>query len=321
MTGATCGGSPSPPAEQPKSEGVLLNFANGKAKRQDSPFEVAPKVVRRPKIFLWGDTGTKKTRTILEFPKPVVIDCEGGTELYGATTKFERIVTSDFDEADRSILWLLRNKHDFATVGIDPITVLWESVQRKWRDLLMAGRRKNNPNASEDFDFQPLDWQKIKGDLKSFIHKLIMLDATVIVTARQKDLRAGEGRDFMKRVGETFDGEKSLPYLFDIVVRTFKSDDGHFMGECLKDRSNKMPKGSFALGYEVFASAFGQKELTRKSKGAGLATEEQCAALRAAFARKKLAEETINRSLSKYDAERVEDLSTENADIILQKLN
>ena len=182
-----------PPAEH-KSEGVALNFTNGKAKRAASPFEVAPKVVRRPKIFLWGDTGTKKTRTILEFPKPVVIDCEGGTELYGATTKFERIVTSDFDEADRAILWLLRNKNDFATVGIDPITVLWESVQRKWRDLLMAGRKKNNPNASEDFDFAPLDWQKIKGDLKSFIHKLIMLDATVIVTARQKDARGGEGR-------------------------------------------------------------------------------------------------------------------------------
>lgn len=303
-----------------KSNGVPVDFTKKKAKT-DSPFEVAPKVVRRPKIFLWGDTGTKKTRTILEFPNPVVIDCEGGTELYGATAKFERIVTSDFDEADRAILWLLRNKHGFSTVGIDPITVLWESVQRKWRDILMAGRRKNNPNASEDFDFAPLDWQKIKSDLKSFIHKLIMLDATVIVTARQKDARGGEGRDFMKKVGETFDGEKSLPYLFDIVVRTFRSEDGQFMGECLKDRSNKMPKGSFPLTYDVFATAFGQKELARKSKDAGLASEEQCAALRAAFARKKLTDETISRSLSKYEADRVEDLSAENADLILSKLN
>ena len=47
----------------------------------------------------------------------------------------------------------------------------------------------------------------------------------------------------MKKVGETFDGEKSLPYLFDIVVHTFRNEAGEFMGECLKDRSNKMPKG------------------------------------------------------------------------------
>ena len=92
-----------------------------------------------------------------------------------------------------------------------------------------------------------------------------------------------------------------------------------------------MPEGSFQqdaqgrtfpLTYDVFAAAFGQKELERKSKKSGLATEEQCAALRMAFGPEEASpEEVINRSLSKYDVERVEDfVGGRTLTLILEKI-
>ena len=59
----------------------------------------------------------------------------------------------------------------------------------------------------------------------------------------ENDLGADGG--FMRAIGETFDGEKSLPYVFDTIVRLYRDKNGRFMGECLKDRSGKLPLGEF----------------------------------------------------------------------------
>ncbi|MFW2330852.1 MAG: hypothetical protein ACN4E2_00935 [Nitrospinota bacterium] len=39
--------------------------------------------------------------------------------------------------------------------------------------------------------------------------------------------------------GETFDGEKSLPYLFDLILRLTVNDKLERVAETVKDRSNK----------------------------------------------------------------------------------
>ena len=96
----------------------------------------------------------------------------------------------------------------------------------------------------------------IKAEFREFIRKLISLDMNVIVTARQKIQYADSG--FMRAIGETFDGEKSLPYLFDTIVRLFRDDKGRFLGQCLKDRSNCLPSSEFEVSYAVFAKLFGR---------------------------------------------------------------
>ena len=88
------------------------------------------------------------------------------------------------------------------------------------------------PIRHEFYDFQPKDWMTIKAESKELIRRLIALDMNVIVTARQKVQYADGG--FMRAIGETFDGEKSLPYLFDVVVRLYRDEKGRFMGECQK---------------------------------------------------------------------------------------
>jgi hypothetical protein len=95
----------------------------------------------------------------------------------------------------------------------------------------------------------------------------------VIVTAREKT-KYKEG-SFMVAMGETFDGEKSLPYMFDTIVRMYVDDKGRHMGTCLKDRSNKLPNEEFECSYQVFEQFFGKQSLNRASKPIEYATEEQ----------------------------------------------
>jgi len=107
----------------------------------------------------------------------------------------------------------------------------------------------------------------VKAEFKEFIRKLIALDMNVIVTAREKT-KYKEG-SFMVAMGETFDGEKSLPYMFDTIVRMYVDDKGRHMGTCLKDRSNKLPKEEFECSYENFEQFFGKQSSSAETRRQG----------------------------------------------------
>lgn len=221
----------------------------------DSPFEPAPQTRRRLKLFLWGDTGTGKTCLALQFPRPVVIDLEAGTEHYGGRIAFDRL--RDCTSADKihaAVDWLATHQHRYATLVVDPFTVYWEMLQHKWGDIFLR-RNRGKGYKHEFYQLQPADWVQIKAELKTFIRALIALDMNVIVTAREKT-RYAPG-ELMRAIGETFDGEKSLPYLFDAIVRTRRGDRGEFLGELIKDRSSRLPQGVFPLDYAIFREAFG----------------------------------------------------------------
>ena len=47
----------------------------------------------------------------------------------------------------------------------------------------------------------------------------------------------------MVAIGETFDGEKSLPYMFDTILRMYIDEKGRHMGLCIKDRSSVLCRG------------------------------------------------------------------------------
>ena len=80
-----------------------------------SPFVKAKGLQKRLKLFLWGDSGVGKTTLALRFPKPVVIDMEGGTDLYGDAFEFEVLRTITADEAMEAVDWLLKSRHDHRT--------------------------------------------------------------------------------------------------------------------------------------------------------------------------------------------------------------
>ena len=53
------------------------------------PFQRASALSRRIKLLLWGDAGSGKTTLALQFPRPAMIDLEGGADLYGGKFDFD----------------------------------------------------------------------------------------------------------------------------------------------------------------------------------------------------------------------------------------
>jgi len=298
-----------------KEKPIHVDFS--KKEQAKSPFQKARSLDRRLKLFLWGDSGVGKTTLSLQFPKPVVIDLEGGTDLYGESFDFDVLRASTADEVMAAVEWLLTHPHSYRTLVIDPITVYWDALQKKWSDIFLRRNKGSKGYKFEFYDLQPRDWMTVKAEFKDLIRKLIALDMNVIVTARQK-VQYADGA-FMKAIGETFDGEKSLPYLFDTIVRLYRDDKGRFLGECLKDRSNRLPPGEFECSFARFEELFGKKALARKARPTLFATEEQKREIREQIAHFGITPEQVARRLAAYGAESLDELTEENARIILAK--
>ena len=308
----------SPPAQVPAAKPAKPVHLDFSKKEKASPFQKAVTVEKRLKLFLWGDSGAGKTTLALQFPKPVVIDMEGGADLYGDDFKFDVLRAVTADQVAEAVDWLLANSHDYRTLIVDPVTVYWDALQRKWSDIFLQRNKTSKGYRHEFYDLQPKDWMTLKSEFKELIRKLISLDMNVILTARQKT-QYKEG-SFMVAIGETFDGEKTLPYLFDTIVRLFVDEKGRHMGVCLKDRSNKLPKESFEAKYAAFESLFGKQTLARKSKPVALATPEQKTKIQSYIEQIGMPADQVAERLAAYGAESIDHLTAQNAAIILQKL-
>jgi hypothetical protein len=315
QAGAQGAGPPGDPAASGSEKAVHVDFS--KKSQDGSPFQKARSLEKRVKLFLWGDSGVGKTTLSLQFPKPVVIDLEGGADLYGEAFDFDVLRASTADEVMEAVQWLLTHPHAYRTLVIDPITVYWDALQKKWSDVFLRRNKGSKGYKFEFYDLQPRDWMTVKAEFKDLIRKLIALDMNVIVTARQK-VQYADGA-FMKAIGETFDGEKSLPYLFDTIVRLYRDEKGQFLGECLKDRSNKLPAGAFEVSYARFEELFGKKALARKARPTAFATDDQKRQIRDYIARFGLSPEQVTKRLAAYDADSLDELTEENARVIIGK--
>jgi hypothetical protein len=281
------------------------------------PFVKASKLKKRLKLLLWGDLGTGKTTLALQFPKPVVIDMDGSTDLYGDKFDFDVLRANDPDEVMKAIDWLLSNKHDYSTLVIDPITIYWESLQKKWSEIFLKRNKGGKGHRFEFYDLQVRDWMTIKAEFKELIRKLIALDMNIIVTAREKVKYKDGG--FMVADGETFDGEKSLPYEFDTVVRCYKNSKGVFMGMKVKDRNEKLPE-SFKLDYALFDDVFKDNNLARPAVTIEPISKDQTDWLTTHFKGAGCTVAQVKSRLMPYHAKTINDLTKDNAEILIGKI-
>jgi len=272
----------------------------------------------RLKLLLWGESGVGKTMLAVQFPKPVVIDLEGGTNLYGDVFEFAVRHANTADEVMAAVRWLHENDHDYRTLVIDPMTVYWDALQKKWSTIFLRRNKQTRANKHEFYDLQPKDWMTIKAELKELIRLLSALDMNLILTARQKNLYADGA--FMRVTGKTFDCEKSLPYLVDTTVRLYRDEKGRYMGECLKDRSNRLPGGPFECSYELFDDRFGKEVLERKAEPTLLACSDQKQQILLLAKQTGWTKADVVGRLPAYGAENMDELTAENAAVIIRNL-
>lgn len=192
---------------------------------------------RRNKILIYGAPGTGKSLAALSFPKASYIDNHGSVEKYQIAYpdhRFASLVRPDDTMA--AVAELLQFPGDRCTCVLDDMTVFWERLQAKWEKLFLSRLPSSKGHHAEFYTFQPSDWQFPKRELRTLVRRLLLLDMNVIVIARAAKEYAGEGGEFMKVIGETFSGEKNLPYEFDYVFQFVQAGNTRLARTTFKQR-------------------------------------------------------------------------------------
>lgn len=254
-----------------------------------NPFQPAAKVEPRVKALVYGGPGAGKTYLALGSPgKVAVVDTEGGTAFYAGRkglSDFDVITTKTYAEVKAAIEFLAGGGHDYQTLVIDPITIIYETLQASAliRRAEINQRRKRGSSDPDEADLEMLDWGRIKRSYKQLMTALVNLDMHVVVTAREKaeTIRGNDGE--MHPTGRYLpDAEKGTAYYFDVVLRLV-DEDGRRVAIVTKDRTAESAEVNAKVVDPTFASLFGSL-LKRKGSAPRQVPDDAEAAVRDAAA-------------------------------------
>jgi len=229
---------------------------------------------KRLKLLLFGPAGSGKTVAAIQFPNAYIIDTEKGTDNYAKSINDAGSVvyqTCNPDEIHDEIQTLLTVPHDYRTLVIDPITMVYNACQEKW-NMIFAKHTKNAAD-KEIADFGMRYWGKVKSNFKAIQRLILQLDMNVIITAHQKDVYGGN----FSKIGVSFDSMKGDDYFFDLIFRLQKNIDNSRTAYTLKERDevgcSKFPE-KFLWSYENFLTAYGKDIIERKAETTAMAKPE-----------------------------------------------
>lgn len=235
-----------------------------------SLFVKAKPKAKRLKMYIYGESGTGKTVTSLQFPTPAVVDTQGGTEHYGGDFEFFKVGEDVIDPADPDVVEaaideLLEDPQGMKTFVVDSLTDVW--------DRMMQKRLKYQRDKEGDLNYQlgPGDWGFLKGEIKALVQKMLTLDMNVIATAESS--KEYSDSEFMKVIGTKPDGHKKVPHFFDVILELSTDGEGTHWAKVHKDRTNSLPK-KFEFTWESFAKFLPVEGLMREPEAAKDAVAE-----------------------------------------------
>lgn len=232
-------------------------------------------IEKRLKCLFYGRAGVGKTTAAIQFPRPYLIDTEKGAENDQYVQMLNKsggsyFFTNDPMELVAEVTALLSEKHEYRTLIIDPLTVIYSSLCDKY--ALEVGT---------DFGKNKIPADRI---IKHLISLLTRLDMNVILTSHAKSKwergKDAKGQDTVIDAGMTFDCYPKLDYLFDLVFEIEKRGEKR-VGIVRKTRIPAFADGEqFPFGYDAIADKYGRAILEREAVAEPLATPEQIAEVR-----------------------------------------
>lgn len=268
------------------------------ALKAKAPIDVLP---TKPKFMISGDSGVGKTFFALDFPKPYLIDSEGGAtrEQYQAKLKKTGGVyfgkeegSQDFRAVIEEVKQLTTTKHEYKTLIIDSFTYLYmlEASEAEAKGGSDFGRDKKMANIPT----------------RQLISVLEKCDLNIILVCHSKTKWERRGKDIID-AGSTFDGYDKLEYILDLWCEINK---GGKTFTVKKSRVASLIQGdSYPLSYEKFAELYGKETVERAAVPVVMSSPIQVERLKQLTEALKIDEATKEKWLTKCNAESFEEMS------------
>lgn len=255
------------------------------------------KTAKRLKALVFGASGVGKTMLAIQFPKPYLIDTERGSvndHYVDAIREREGVVfsTTSFDDIVKEVNALRSTEHDFKTLIIDPVTVIYETMLATWE-------RRVGSDFGKHYGAARKEWRRLEA-------LLTLLDMNVVMTAHQKLQYADDGS--FNITGKTYDGAKGMDYWVDLELEAYKKGDER-LARVSKSRIAGLDEGEvIPLSYSHIAKIYGGN-LEGAASVSALATYDQVEAIRIFLDSRSDGDLLLTRWLQKAEVEQIEDLT------------
>lgn len=249
----------------------------------------------RLKLFMYGNAKVGKTTLGIQFPKPYIIDTEGTTDKEKYVEIINKkegvvLVTQDFDELVEQVKGLLTLKHDYKTLVIDSLTILYNDLLDKAAAVVGTEFGRHYGEANKKF--------------KHLINLLLRLDMNVIITSHAKN----EYGSKLEVLGSTFDCYKKLDYIFDLILEIQKRGKDR-VALVKGTRLKEFEEGAaFPCSYEEFTNRYSTEAMERCAVSQELADMSQVTELMRLIDLLKVTKETYQKWLDKSGAEDFEEM-------------
>lgn len=268
------------------------------ALKAKAPVDVIP---TKPKFMISGESGVGKTFFALDFPKPYLIDSEGGAtrEQYqeklrksGGAYFGKEEGSQDFKAVIEEVKALTTTKHEYKTLIIDSFTYLYMLEAAIAEEKIGSEYSKDKKEAN-----------KPSRQLVSCLEKL---DMNIILICHSKVKWVRHGKELASE-GSTFDGYDKLEYILDLWIEILKRGKTF---EVKKSRINSLIQGeSYPLSFEKFKELYGADTIDRDSIPVELAKPESIFRIKSLIEGLKIDEETQQKWFKKCAVEGFEEMS------------
>lgn len=235
-------------------------------------FKKPEKTINGTKILIYGEAGTRKTRSALSFPRNAYINSDQGGDDYYEEFLDNITLVSDsttFAEVMDDMSDIEANLDDIDTITLDSITKIYENQQHT--ALRVAEQRAiKNGRLKEGEGLSQKEWGVIKLNFEKMVSKLFEFKKdgkTIIVIAEGKDEKEAttdsNGNTVFKKVGITPNAQKDFDFDFDIVLEMVRDQKTKktIGAKVVKDRLGVIEEGEIVENpsYEIWAEAIEKK--------------------------------------------------------------